>query len=134
MRKKSLGRFSLLVLLAVTVVASGCISDNGQTNKEKVSELQDDLQQRHDKIMSCTEKQIQILDASASEAFIRQTDGHEPIGELKVTWKLQNGEETTKTVSIDSSESVRANSGLSGTLKQVKANSTECPGAEDTFP
>lgn len=133
MKGKNLRRYGILVLLALAVTVSGCNSIT-QSPKEEQRETADEVQQKTQKLQTCGRISIDIVDASASDAVIQQNSGEQPVGELEVTWTLQNGEKATDKVSIeDRREVVRAANKLEGTLEEVVAKSTKCDGVEATY-
>lgn len=135
MKSENLNQYALLIFLALTVIASGCISNNSQTQKEELQQEVDETQQQAQKLQTCGSINIEIVEASSSEAVIQQNAGNNPVGEVEVTWTLQNGETATKTVSIDRSRGVaQATNSLSGTLQEAVAKSTKCQGIEATYP
>jgi len=135
MNSENMNQYALLVFLALTVITSGCISNNSQTQKEELQQEVDETQQQAQKLQTCGSINIEIVEASSSEAVIQQNAGNNPVGEVEVTWTLQNGETATKTVSIDRSRGVaQATNSLSGTLQEVVAKSTKCQGIEATYP
>lgn len=136
MRSENLNQYALLIFLAFTVIASGCISNNNSQNqKEELQQEVDETQQQAQKLQTCGSINIEIVEASSSEAVIQQNAGNSPVGEVEVTWTLQNGDTATKTVSIDRSRGVaQATNSLSGTLQEVVAKSTKCQGIEATYP
>lgn len=135
MKSENLNQYALLIFLALTVIASGCISNNSQTQKEELQQEVDETQQQAQKLQTCGSINIEIVEASSSEAVIQQNAGNNPVGEVEVTWTLQNGETATKTVSIDRSRGLaQATNSLTGTLQEAVAKSTKCQGIEATYP
>lgn len=107
-----------LLILAAAVTVSGCIdpgSGSSIAGEDRVEWV------------SCEDIQIRI-DQASETAMIRQMNP-EPVGEVELEWRFENGEEASRAVNLSERGNVEfVQSDVSGTVEELEVIPDRCPG------
>lgn len=130
MIKEKLNQYAILSLLAIALIASGCMSNN-QT-QSKAQQQVDKSQKQAEKLLNCSEVSFNIVFASSSRAVVQNT-GEVPTGEIKVTWKFKDGRKESKMTKIDVGQQKRIENSLKGSFQKLNAKSSNCQDITATY-